>query len=200
MNLWQTARIALRALHAHRLRSTLTMLGVIIGVAAVILPVAIGNGVRLSVNERLEPLANLIIVKKSEGNAPSGGAPRELIDADVTALEEHAPDVATVLPVTAGQVVAETPTGKSRVNVLGSTERWLEVNDVDMAAGSSSTHPRSVAVHEWSSWATRSRPTSSVPIPPQHCAERSGLIARTSGSSGFSSHSMRRATLRRSCR
>ena len=44
MNLWEALRIALRGLRTHRLRSALTMLGIIIGVAAVILLVAIGGG------------------------------------------------------------------------------------------------------------------------------------------------------------
>ncbi|MGH3989555.1 MAG: ABC transporter permease, partial [Pseudonocardiaceae bacterium] len=60
MNLREAFRIALRGLRANRLRSALTMLGIIIGVAAVVLLVAIGNGVQSSVNERIEPLANLI--------------------------------------------------------------------------------------------------------------------------------------------
>jgi putative ABC transport system permease protein len=137
MNLWEAARIALQAVRVHRLRSAMTMLGIVIGVAAVILLVAIGNGVQSSVNAHLEPLANLITVKKSDGNVPGGGAPRELRDADVTALEKQVRDVATVVPATSGQAVAETETTKSRANVVGSTERYLEVNNEDIAAGSS---------------------------------------------------------------
>jgi putative ABC transport system permease protein len=134
MNLWEAARIALRALRINRLRSALTMLGIVIGVAAVILLVAIGNGVQSSVNARIEPLANLITVMRSSGNVPGGGEPKKLIDADVTALEK-APDVATVTPATTGQAVAETQTTKSRANVVGSTERWLEIYNGDMATG-----------------------------------------------------------------
>ncbi|MGH3856297.1 MAG: ABC transporter permease, partial [Pseudonocardiaceae bacterium] len=136
MNIWEAARIALRALRVNRLRSALTMLGIIIGVSAVILLVAIGNGVQSSVNARVEPLANLVTIVKSSGNVPGGGEPKKLIDADVTALEKQAPDVATVTPTTTGQAVAETQTAKSRTNVVGSTERWLEINNLDMAAGS----------------------------------------------------------------
>ncbi|MGH3671746.1 MAG: ABC transporter permease, partial [Pseudonocardiaceae bacterium] len=52
MSLREALRIALRGLRANRLRSVLTMLGIIIGVAAVVLLVAIGNGVQSSVNEK----------------------------------------------------------------------------------------------------------------------------------------------------
>jgi putative ABC transport system permease protein len=134
MNLWEAARIALRALRINRLRSALTMLGIVIGVAAVILLVAIGNGVQASINARIEPLANLITIMKSPGNVPGGGEPKKLIDTDVTALEK-APDVATVTPATTGEAVAETQTTKSRANVIGSTERWLVINNRDMALG-----------------------------------------------------------------
>lgn len=136
MNLWEAARIALQALRINRLRSALTMLGIIIGVAAVILLVAIGNGVQSSVNARVEPLANLITVLKSSGNVPGGGEPKELVDADVTALEKRGPDIATVVPATSGQAVSETETTKSRSTIVGSTERYLEINNEDMASGS----------------------------------------------------------------
>jgi putative ABC transport system permease protein len=138
MSLREAVRIALRGLRANRLRSALTMLGIIIGVAAVILLVAVGNGVRSSVNERIEPLANLITIVPTVGNVPGGTAPKDLIDADVVALQnpDRAPDVARVTPATAGQALAETDTATLRTSVIGSTERWLEVNNRKLQVGS----------------------------------------------------------------
>ncbi len=138
MSLREAVRIALRGLRANRLRSVLTMLGIIIGVASVILLVAIGNGVQTSVNERIEPLANLITILKSTGNAPGGGEPKDLTDADVAALQkrDRAPGIATVTPATSTKVVAETETTKSRSTAIGSTERWLEINNLDLQVGS----------------------------------------------------------------
>jgi putative ABC transport system permease protein len=135
MNLWEAARIALHALRINRLRSALTMLGIIIGVAAVILLVAIGNGVQSSINARVEPVANLITILPSTGNVPGGGEPKKLADPDVAALEK-APDVAAVTPATTGEAVAETQTTKSRTDVVGSTERFAEVVNMKMAVGS----------------------------------------------------------------
>ncbi|MGH3776924.1 MAG: ABC transporter permease [Pseudonocardiaceae bacterium] len=137
MNLREALRIALRGLQANRLRSALTMLGIIIGVAAVILLVAIGNGVQTSVNERVEPLANLITVVPTAGSV-QGGTPKDLTDADVAALDNpsRAPDVASVTPASTGQAVVETGTTESRTYLVGSTERWLEVNNRELAAGS----------------------------------------------------------------
>ena len=66
--------LALRGLRAHRLRSALTMLGLIIGVSAVILLVACGQGVQNSVDARIEPVANVITIVPHPANIP-GGAP-----------------------------------------------------------------------------------------------------------------------------
>jgi putative ABC transport system permease protein len=147
MSLREALLIALRGLRANRLRSVLTMLGIIIGVAAVILLVAIGDGVQSSVNAKIQPLANLITVVPSTGNVPGGAAPKDLIDGDVVALQKQVPDAAAIIPVTTGEALAETDTTKFRSHVIGSTERWLEVNNRDLQVGSffDATQVRSTA-------------------------------------------------------
>ncbi|HKS42847.1 MAG TPA: ABC transporter permease, partial [Blastocatellia bacterium] len=63
MNIWGTFKIALRALSRNKLRSSLTMLGIIIGVGAVIAMVAVGSGAQARVAEQIQSLgSNLIIV------------------------------------------------------------------------------------------------------------------------------------------
>jgi putative ABC transport system permease protein len=138
VNLREALRIAMRGLRANRLRSALTMLGIIIGVAAVILLVALGNGLKTSVNAQLEPLANLITIVPTVGNVPGGAAPKDLIDADVAALQDPAlaDHIETVIPATAGRALVETDAWRFRANVVGSTESWMEVNNQDVAAGS----------------------------------------------------------------
>lgn len=140
MNLREAVRIALRGLRAHRLRSVLTMLGIIIGVAAVILLVAIGNGVQASVNAKIQPLANLITIVPSTGNVPGGGPPKDLIDADVEALQRQVANAAAVIPAVTGQALAETDTTKFRSQVVGSTEQWLEINNRDLQTGAFFDH------------------------------------------------------------
>ncbi len=137
MNLREAVRIAMRGLRANRLRSALTMLGIIIGVAAVILLVALGNGLKTSVNAQLEPLANLITVVPTVGNVPGGAAPKDLIDADVAAIQDSplAGQIEAVIPATTGRALVEDDF-RYRATVVGSTDRWLEVNNQDMAAGS----------------------------------------------------------------
>jgi putative ABC transport system permease protein len=139
MRLREAVFIALRAVGAHRLRSALTMLGLVIGVSAVILLTAIGNGVQESVNARLQPLASLITIVPTTGNIPGGPAARNLTDADAAALQK-APDIVAVTPeVTAPWLIktaTAAPTAQSLGTVVGSTDHWLEVNDRNMEAGS----------------------------------------------------------------
>lgn len=137
MNLEEALRVALRGLRANRLRSALTMLGIIIGVASVILLVALGNGVQTSVNEKIQPLANLITVVPSVGNVPGGAPPKDLIDADVAALQDKtlSRDIAAVIPATSGKALVDGDAYRYRANVVGTTEQWLEVNNQDMSAG-----------------------------------------------------------------
>jgi hypothetical protein len=72
VNVLASSRIALRALRVNKLRSTLTMLGIIIGVGAVIAMVAIGSGAQARVAEQLQALgANMIFV--FPGSTTSGG-------------------------------------------------------------------------------------------------------------------------------
>ncbi len=73
MNLIATLRVALGALRVNAMRSALTMLGIIIGVAAVITMVGVGSGAQSQVAQQIEALgSNLILVRN--GSVTSGGA------------------------------------------------------------------------------------------------------------------------------
>lgn len=137
MSLRDAVRVALRSLSANRLRTALTLLGLVVGVAAVIVLVAIGNGVQASVNERLAKVANLITIVPTAAYAP-GRIARDLTDADGAALldPDRAPDVATVTLVASGQSLIETNLVQSRTSVIGSSKRWFAVNYLKPQAGS----------------------------------------------------------------
>ncbi len=72
MNTWASARIAVRALRVNKLRTALTMLGIIIGVGAVIVMVAVGAGAQARVVEQIQSLGSNLIIARS-GSATSGG-------------------------------------------------------------------------------------------------------------------------------
>jgi putative ABC transport system permease protein len=139
MKLREAILMALRGVRAHRLRSALTMLGLIIGVSAVILLVSLGDGVQRTVDARLEPLANLISVVPTSDYIPGGGPTENLTNADVAALRA-APDVLAVTPVLTQSALIQTnidhSIALSRTNVIGSTADWFDVNDRFTQAGS----------------------------------------------------------------
>jgi putative ABC transport system permease protein len=99
MNLVESFRVALRALRANKFRAALTMLGVIIGVASVILLTAIGNGVKNDFVDQIEGMgSNLLYVFPAEGVGPTVG-PKQFKMADRDYLAQRLPE-ATVVGMT----------------------------------------------------------------------------------------------------
>ena len=105
-------RIALRALRVNKLRSILTMLGIIIGVGAVITMISIGSGAQAQVEDQIKALGtNLIIV--TPGSVTSGGvrmgagSRSSLTDDDAYAMQRELSDVQAAAPALrgTGQVV-----------------------------------------------------------------------------------------------
>jgi putative ABC transport system permease protein len=129
-------REALRGLRAHRLRSALTMLSLIIGVSAVILLVACGYGVKNSVNARVETMANQIGIVPKAADVRGGPPARNLTDADASALQ-NAPDVATVTPsINSSGIMLATGTVKLiSASTVGTTESWAATNNRVLTAG-----------------------------------------------------------------
>jgi len=101
MVLRDTLFIAFRGLRSHKLRSGLTMLGLIIGVAAVILLTSFGQGVAGSATAAVEPIANSITVVPRLSPIPGGPSAEPLTDDDAEAIAEL-PNVAQVVPVVTG--------------------------------------------------------------------------------------------------
>jgi putative ABC transport system permease protein len=136
MTLREALLIALRGLRAHRLRSALTMLGLVIGVSAVIVLIACGQGVQKSVDARIEPIANSITIVPHPANVLGGPPSRKLTDADADALE-RAPDVATITPAATSTVSIQinTTTFLSAA-IIGTTENWAAANSREFTSGS----------------------------------------------------------------
>jgi putative ABC transport system permease protein len=133
-------RIALRALRVNKLRSTLTMLGIIIGVAAVIIMIAIGAGARGRIEEQIRALgSNLIML--TPGSVTAGGVRmgtgtrNTLTEDDSYAIQREIPDVVASSPQLrgAGQAVA----GNSNWSTVfyGVTPEYFEARNWTLAAG-----------------------------------------------------------------
>ena len=133
-------RVALRALRRNRLRSTLTVLGIIIGVAAVIAMVSIGQGARESVQSQIRSLgSNLVMIfngSMSRGGASMGwGATPSLKEDDARAIQTECPSVASVTPIvrTGGQVIVGDQNWST--SIQGAWATYPEVREWPVVAG-----------------------------------------------------------------
>ena len=148
MNGLENVRIALRGISANKLRSALTVLGILIGVGAVIILVAVGKGSSTSVQNRIKSLGTNTITVLNRGRFGAGTARTgtqsrriQLTMADVNALQDktQAPDVLTVSPVTQSSVTATYNGATYSVQVTGTTPSYLDATDYHVQAGRSLT-------------------------------------------------------------
>ena len=139
----ETLRTGWAAVRAHSMRSALTVLGILIGIAAVILTVGLGLGTQQDVSEQISSLgSNLLIVTPgsstdSEGFRGGFGSLASLTRSDVEALESevNAPDVAGVAPEQSTSLSVETSQTNWTTTVVGTTEDWLAVRSRELASG-----------------------------------------------------------------
>ena len=141
MSLTVLIRTAWLALRRNVSRSLLTMLGIIIGVTAVIASMAIGSGAREAVLKAIESLgANLVVITPgsitSGGVSLGSGAKTTLTLNDITAIANNVPEVSGVCPYsqTNTQVVAGSANWYTMIG--GTTPAWLEVGNWSVAQGS----------------------------------------------------------------
>ncbi len=134
-------RFAWEALKGHRLRTVLTLLGMGIGVGAVILLTALGEGARGYVtNEFMALGSNLLIVlpgkTETTGNAPIfGGTTRPLTLEDCEAIQRRAPRVRRLAPLAVGSARVGYGEKRREVTVLGSTPDLLPVRHLAIGIG-----------------------------------------------------------------
>jgi putative ABC transport system permease protein len=135
-----TFRIALRALRVHKLRSLLTMLGIIIGVGAVVAMISVGQGASMQIQQRIASLgANVLQVfpgSFSAGGVRGGaGSVQTLTLDDANAIAAACPDVVAVAPIVSRgvQVVYSNQNWSTQVN--GTTPDYLTVRSWDIAEG-----------------------------------------------------------------
>jgi putative ABC transport system permease protein len=138
---WQTTLIALRALRRNKMRSALTALGIIIGVASVVAMVAVGNGAQARITKQVSALGqNLLSVfagSRKSGGVQSGlGSASAITLADAEAIGREVKDVLAVSPEVSAtaQVIAN---GRNwSTTVVGESQDYLKIRDWRLTAGS----------------------------------------------------------------
>ena len=135
-------RVSVQSLVAHKMRSFLTMLGVVIGVAAVIALVAVGNGAKAQVVNQFASLgSNLLVVSPASNFSFRPGqvfqqTTRELNMQDVSAVEKLATSVALVAPAYSSQGANVTYSGTStQPSITGVTDEYATVRNWTVAKG-----------------------------------------------------------------
>ena len=139
MNFVALLRIALRALAVNKLRSALTMLGIVIGVGAVIVMIAVGGGAHARVEEQIRALgSNLLLV--TPGSTTAGGARMgfgsgsTLTEDDVAAINREIPE-ALAAPALRGSAQVIWGNSNWSTQVFGVTPEYLEVRQWPLASG-----------------------------------------------------------------
>jgi len=134
--LWNTVLLALRAIRRNLLRSFLTVLGIVIGVAAVITMVTLGNGATQSVKDQISSMgSNLLIVVPGQRFGPgSDGAPL-FKSADVEAIRNQITAAERVSPMVSKAVTAVYQANNWSTVVLGTSESYFVSGNWRLAAG-----------------------------------------------------------------
>ncbi len=140
INIPWTAKLALRALKMNKMRTLLTMLGIIIGVAAVIAMLAVGNGATQKITEQISSMgSNLLIVlpgsTTSGGMRMGAGTQPTLTSGDAQAIVEEAPSVDAVAPVLSGTAQVVYGHQNWSTGISGTTPSMLTVRDWALAEG-----------------------------------------------------------------
>ena len=139
MNITEAIRVALNGLIGNKLRSFLTMLGIIIGVAAVIIVVAIGQGLKRDTLQRIERMGtNLLMV--NPGPSRRGGVSSEMAvinleEADATEIRAKVSGIRGVAPEAQGRVQAKYRSQNTNTRLIGSTTDYPEVRNWKIAEG-----------------------------------------------------------------
>jgi putative ABC transport system permease protein len=143
MNILENIRNALGAINSNKLRSSLTMLGIIIGVTSVVLMIAIGQGAQRSVTSRLASLGtNLLTVSPgspSQTNIRFGGGGQStagLPNDDVAAIREYVEGLNGISPELSSRMQAIVGSLNMNTNIQGATPDYLTVRNATLAYGS----------------------------------------------------------------
>ena len=138
MLFWTIVKVAISSLVSNKLRSLLSMLGIIIGVAAVITMLAVGQGAQKMILDRVSAMgADLLIVRPGQGGRRGvrGGDSQNLNLDDAKAILRQVEGVKLVTPQVQGQLQFKAGNRNSRTNVLGAAPTYFTVRNTPVKTG-----------------------------------------------------------------
>lgn len=134
--LWNTLLLAMRAIRRNLMRSFLTILGIVIGVAAVITMVTLGNGATKSVSDEISSMgSNLVMVSPGQRFGPGSGSAPKFKSADADAVRSQISDAEYVVPQvrTSGTTVYQANNWSTEI--CGATEDYFPSGNWKLSAG-----------------------------------------------------------------
>jgi len=140
MNIANTLRVAIRSLGRNKMRSFLTMLGIIIGVGAVIAMMAIGEGAQHNIQQSIAALGtNVLIVFPGSMNAGGvhmgAGSRTTLTEGDAQAIAQQCPAVAYITPLVRAGAQAVYGERNWATSVMGATPPYFAIRDWNVSDG-----------------------------------------------------------------
>jgi len=134
--LWNTLMLALRAIRRNLMRSFLTILGVVIGVAAVITMVTLGNGATKSVSDQISSMgSNLLMLIPGQRFGPGGGDAPNFKLADAEAIRNQISGAEKVAPVVTKTATAVYQANNWSTSVTGTNNDYLPAGNWELASG-----------------------------------------------------------------
>ncbi|MUG98388.1 FtsX-like permease family protein [Scytonema sp. UIC 10036] len=138
MNILESVKMAGKTLLSNKLRSALTMLGIVIGNASVIAMIGVGEGGQKYVNKQLESLGPnvlFVIPGNRETQRISNEVPKNLVLEDAEAIASQVPTVAGVAPELNRRYVVTSRNKNTNANIIGTTASFPVVRDFDTTKG-----------------------------------------------------------------
>lgn len=133
-----TILLAFREIRRHLLRSFLTTLGIVIGVAAVVTMTQLGNGATAAVQQQISSLgANILQIRPGQGFGRGGGGPRppNFEESDVAAIHEQIAGVRAVAPVVQTSVTVIHNASNWTTTLMGTTSDYFSAQRWDLSSG-----------------------------------------------------------------
>ena len=136
MLLWEMVLVALQSIRANFFRAILTMLGIIIGVSAVITMVALGAGAQQAINDQLDELGgNILSVSVGWGFHRGVASDTQLTIDDAKAIERDVKAASAVVPETSGRIPVKLGNQNRNIEIIGTSANFAEVNSYDLLYG-----------------------------------------------------------------
>lgn len=129
MKFTQAVKVAIKSILSNKMRSFLTMLGIIIGISSVIILIAIGSGSRQAITNAIQSMGTNLLTVSLTGNKAAS-----LTDSDITTLKSFS-SIKEVAPQITGSVTAKAGTNSFSTSVEASVPEYENVRDVHAALG-----------------------------------------------------------------